>query len=39
MLMSQGASKVLLSSAPKNQLTMVDGLVVRHLCDTLGGRF
>ena len=32
--MSQGASKVLLSSVPKNQQTMVDGLVARHLRDT-----
>ena len=34
MLMSQGAGKVLPSSVPKNQLTMVDGLVARHLRDT-----
>ena len=36
MLMNQDASQVLLSSAPKIQLTMVGGLVARHLCDTAG---
>ena len=34
--MNQDASQVLLSSAPKIQLTMVGGLVARHLCDTVG---
>ena len=34
MLMNQGAGKVLSSSVPKSQLTMVDGLVARYLRDT-----
>ena len=37
--MNQGAGKVLSSSVPKSQLTMVDGLVARYLRDTLGGHF
>ena len=39
MLKNQGAGKVLSSSVPKSQLTMVDGLVARYLRDTLGGDF
>ena len=37
--MNQGEGKVLPSSVPKSQLTMVDGLVARYLRDTLGGDF
>ena len=39
MLKNQGAGKVLSSSVPESQLTMVDGLVARCLRDTLGGDF